>query len=85
MVKEMISFQNSKVYLRKVEFHLENLSDTIDILNLLSEWNDLESVELKYKNINFQKSTDLKKDLDKAKDNFCLKAGIIENFRVYHR
>ena len=49
LIKEIITASKFKVSLRKINLRIASIDDTLKILCLLSEWKNLESVDLRYK------------------------------------
>ena len=49
IIKEIIKASKFKVSLRKINLRIAGIDDTLKILCLLSEWKNLESVDLRYK------------------------------------
>ena len=51
LIKEIISSPNSKIYLRKVYLELNTFDEVVEILNLISECSNIESITLEYRDV----------------------------------
>ena len=47
----MISSPNSKIYLRKVDLELNTFDEVVEILDLISECSNIESITLEYRDV----------------------------------
>ena len=51
LIKEIISSPNSKIYLRKVDLELNTFDEVVEILDLISECSNIESITLEYRDV----------------------------------
>ena len=51
LIKEIISSPNSKIYLRKVYLELNTFDEVVEILELISECSNIESITLEYRDV----------------------------------
>ena len=51
LIKEIISSPNSKIYLRKVDLELNTFDEVVEILELISECSNIESITLEYRDV----------------------------------
>ena len=85
-MKIAVSSPNSKIYLRKVNLRIDYLDDAIKLLDLLSEWRNLESVDLRYRNISLIYMTMSPEEwIRDAINKFIRKVGIINRLWLYHK
>ena len=76
LIKEIITASKFKVSLRKINLRIAGIDDTLIILSLLSKWKNLESVDLKYKIVDWFDYIDNPIDLIKsAEEEFHEKVG----------
>ena len=83
-VKNIITSENSKYYLKKVNLKLESFGDAIELLDLLSECQNLESVVLRYLDTSSFEIVDTKDTIIEGKNDFYRKVGIISKLEFYH-
>ena len=82
-IKKVISSTSSKYYLKSVELHVCSFDDAAEILDLLSDWINLDSVELRYKlfsNFIITKNNlinEIREAIRELKNKFYKNAGII--------
>ena len=85
-MKIAVSSPNSKMHLRKVNLRIDYLDDAIKFLDLLSEWKNLESVDIRYSNISLKYITMSPEELIReAINKFKRKYGIINRLWLYHK
>ena len=77
LIKKAFSSPYSKVYLREVSLNVENIKDAIDILDILSDWINIESVSILFFDDYNPDIADSKEAIIEAKNRFYKKAGII--------
>ena len=51
LIKEIISSPNSKIYLREVYLELNTFDEVVEILDLISECSNIESITLEYRDV----------------------------------
>ena len=77
LIKKAFSSPYSKIYLREVSLNVENIKDAIDILDILSDWMNIESVSIQFLDDYNPDIVDSKEAITEAKNRFYKKAGII--------
>ena len=84
LIKELISSPLSKVHLRRVYLKIKSLDDAVDILDLLSECQHIEVVQIKYVKGSNSKMSDTKEIIKETKNMFIRKVGIINRLAIIH-
>ena len=85
-ISDIISSPNIQINLRKVDLTTNNLNESLRLLNLLSEWKNLESIELKYRGkLVYDIWENEIGTIRKAINEFYKKAGVISKVKIYHK
>ena len=84
LIKELISSPLSKVNLRRVFLKIESFDDAVDILDLLSDCQNIEAIQIKFVKDSDSEMYDIKDMIKLAKNMFIRKVGIISRLAIIH-